>query len=106
VDPRQPTSTNTLSVVALSEKTVDTTNGERKTGLGRSAIEWLAKAQRSRDAIDATCARREKDASKAAKIPRQRGGNREATHDCAFLEPLAFPPDLPPVILREVGLVD
>jgi len=21
------------------------------------------------------------------------------THDCAFLEPLAFPPDLPPVIL-------
>jgi hypothetical protein len=26
-------------------------------------------------------------------------GNREATHDCAFLEPLAFPPDLPPVIL-------
>jgi hypothetical protein len=25
------------------------------------------------------------------------------THDCAFLEPLAFPPDLPPVILSEFG---
>jgi hypothetical protein len=28
------TGTNTLSVVALSEKTVDTTDGERETGLG------------------------------------------------------------------------
>lgn len=25
------------------------------------------------------------------------------THDCAFLEPLAFPPDLPPVILMDLG---
>lgn len=31
------TGTDTLSVVALSEKTVDTTNGERKTRLGGSA---------------------------------------------------------------------
>lgn len=30
------TSTDTLSVVALSEKTVDTTNGERETSLGRT----------------------------------------------------------------------
>jgi hypothetical protein len=29
---------------------------------------------------------------------------REQTYDCAFLEPLlAFPPDLPPVILDELG---
>lgn len=34
------TSTNTLSIVALSEKTVDTTNRERKTSLGRSPEEW------------------------------------------------------------------
>ena len=26
------------------------------------------------------------------------------THDCAFLEPLAFPPDLPPVILMDLEL--
>lgn len=31
------TSTNTLGVVALTEKTVDTSNGERETGLGRTA---------------------------------------------------------------------
>jgi hypothetical protein len=31
------TGTNTLSVVALAEKTVDTTNGERETGLGGTA---------------------------------------------------------------------
>lgn len=31
------TGTDTLSVVALAEKTVDTTNGERKTRLGGSA---------------------------------------------------------------------
>lgn len=30
--------TNTLSVVALSEKTVDTTNGERETSLGRTPM--------------------------------------------------------------------
>jgi hypothetical protein len=29
---------------------------------------------------------------------------KDATHDCAFLEPLAFPPDFPPVILK-VGVV-
>lgn len=37
------TGTDTLSVVALAEKTVDTTNGERETGLGRTAgmeSEW------------------------------------------------------------------
>ena len=31
------TGTDTLSVVALSQKTVDTTNGERETGLGGTA---------------------------------------------------------------------
>lgn len=33
------TSTNTLSIVALSKKTVDTTNRERETSLGRSPEE-------------------------------------------------------------------
>jgi hypothetical protein len=32
------TSTDTLSVVALAEETVDTTDGECETGLGRSAV--------------------------------------------------------------------
>ena len=26
------------------------------------------------------------------------------TYDCAFLEPLAFPPDLPPVILSDLDV--
>ena len=37
------------------------------------------------------------------KINKPKG--RENTHDCAFLEPLAFPPDLPPVILRDLLVV-
>ena len=36
-DLSRPTSTNTLSVVSLSEQTVDTTDWECETGLGRSA---------------------------------------------------------------------
>lgn len=34
----QLTGTDTLSVVALAEKTVDTTNGECETGLGRTPM--------------------------------------------------------------------
>lgn len=33
------TSTDTLSIVALAEKTVDTTDGESETGLGRTTVE-------------------------------------------------------------------
>jgi hypothetical protein len=40
------------------------------------------------------------------KKTRQRHQNNEGsgvvTYDCAFLEPLAFPPDLPPVILIDL----
>jgi len=36
------------------------------------------------------------------KVPCKQG--EDATHDCAFLEPLAFPPDLPPVILMDLDL--
>jgi hypothetical protein len=43
-----------------------------------------------------------KDASKASKVPYKQG--KDATYDCAFLEPLAFPPDLPPVILMDLDL--
>lgn len=32
--------THTLGVVALAEKTVNTTDGERETGLGRAPVEW------------------------------------------------------------------
>jgi len=32
------TGTDTLSVVALPQQTVDTTDGERETGLGRTAV--------------------------------------------------------------------
>lgn len=33
--------TDTLGVVALAEETVDTTNGERETGLGRAAVKGM-----------------------------------------------------------------
>lgn len=36
------TSTDTLSVVALSQETVDTTDGECKTGLGGSAVDCIS----------------------------------------------------------------
>lgn len=35
------TSTDTLSVVALAEETVDTADGESKTGLGRTTVQTL-----------------------------------------------------------------
>jgi hypothetical protein len=35
------TGTNTLSVVTLAEETVDTTDGERETSLGRTPVWWL-----------------------------------------------------------------
>ena len=44
-----------------------------------------------------------KDASKAPQVRCKQEG-KDATHDCAFLEPLAFPPDLPPVILMDLDL--
>jgi hypothetical protein len=44
------TGTDTLSVVALAEKTVDTANRERETSLGRTAIETVSR-QRSRSAF-------------------------------------------------------
>jgi hypothetical protein len=36
------TGTNTLSVVSLPQKTMNTTDGESETGLGRTALRWLA----------------------------------------------------------------
>jgi hypothetical protein len=42
------TGTNTLSVVALSEKTVDTTNRERETSLGRTPVENMCKLRDQR----------------------------------------------------------
>lgn len=43
----------------------------------------------------------EKDASRSFEVQVNKRGS---THDCAFLEPLAFPPDLPPVILMDLDL--
>lgn len=40
-----------------------------------------------------------KGASVLMTLIRQKNGE---THDCAFLLPLAFPPDLPPVILMDL----
>lgn len=36
------TSTDTLSIVALSQETMDTTDRECETGLGGSAIDWVS----------------------------------------------------------------
>lgn len=66
------TGTDTLGVVALPQKTVDTTNRERETSLGRTAKMMLIRLRR--------------DCS-------------VATYDCAFLEPEALPPDLPPPVI-------
>jgi hypothetical protein len=78
------TGTDTLSVVALAEQTVDTTDGERQTGLGGATEETrVSRAGRKR-----------------------RVETRVATHDWAFLEPEALPPDLPPpVILKDLDWV-
>lgn len=64
------TGTNTLGVVTLAQQTVDTADGEGETGLGRAAGGVSLAV-----VVDVT------------------------TYDCAFLLPLALPPDLPPVIV-------
>jgi hypothetical protein len=76
------TGTDTLSVVALSQKTVDTTNGESKTRLGRTA------------AI-------ESDLIYPSIVMETNAWNAsiEFTYDWEFLEPEALPPDLPPPVI-------
>ena len=44
------TSTDTLSVVALSQETVDTTDGECETGLGRAPV--IEEGQQIRSRLD------------------------------------------------------
>jgi hypothetical protein len=87
--------TDTLSVVALAEETMDTTNGECETSLGRTAIRgglamnaswsecWTSQmvGRQSKSGFGKRCAQQGK------------------THDCAFLEPLALPPDFPPPVI-------
>jgi hypothetical protein len=82
--------TDTLSVVALAEKTVDTADGEGQTSLGRTAVDGkrsqkMALQNKGLDPKNIT----------------RRMGWWKDTHDCAFLEPLALPPDLPPVIFAK-----
>ena len=89
------TGTDTLSVVALTEKTVDTADGERETSLRRTTIKILANYRLTRLAP--------KVGFSKPKTMNTRANDVKGTYDCAFLEPLALPPDLPPpVILMDV----
>jgi hypothetical protein len=72
------TSTDTLGVVTLAEQTVNTTDGEGETSLGRTAANQVSVYIRNQ---------------------RVELRSRWETYDCAFLLPLALPPDFPPVIL-------
>jgi hypothetical protein len=86
-------STDTLSVVALSQETVDTTNGERETSLGRTTVA-KKKMVSTYSRVKSGCGPR-----------RTRREHPGYTYDWAFLEPPeALPPDLPPpVILKVMG---
>ena len=90
------TGTDTLSVVALAEQTVDTADGERQTSLGGTTEKEGSAAVRSGWSTV-------KDATRRVQNTAVKGGPSRETHDCALLEPLALPPDLPPpVILMDV----
>lgn len=92
------TGTDTLSVVALAEKTVDTADGERQTSLGGTTVEQRSETGRMRWG-------KMRDAIKTRPNQGSQGWTGSSTHDCALLEPLALPPDLPPpVILIVVGV--
>lgn len=68
------TGTNTLSVVALAEQTVNTANRERQTGLGGTTARVSSWTEKPR-------------------------AQHNKTYVCEFLEPLALPPDLPPPVI-------
>jgi len=93
------TGTDTLCVVALPEETVDTTDWECETGLGRTAVMMseCAEASEGRVVLDG------KSASKGGGSHGD-GLQSVKTYLCALdLAPLALPPDLPPVILMDLG---
>jgi len=69
-------STDTLGIVALPQQTMNTTDREGETSLGRAT----GKTELAE--------------------PGARTG--DITYDCAFLEPLALPPDFPPPVIFAV----
>lgn len=86
------TSTDTLGIVALAEETVNTADGERQTSLGGTAAD-------DETSVDSLTEQGERIRDRRVESGLQKG----CTHDCALLEPLALPPDLPPVILKGLG---
>ena len=101
------TGTNTLSVVALTEQTVDTADGERQTSLRRTAADEMSVMRKWEREYESGSDRKETRQKRVGcDSPRWTSKCREqwgSTHDCALLEPLALPPDLPPpVILMDV----
>ena len=85
------TGTDTLGVVTLAEETVNTADGESQTGLGRSTEgRELARIKLKR--ADTSLENRMKSEMERC----------VTTYDCAFLEPLALPPDLPPPVILKV----
>lgn len=90
------TGTDTLGVVALAQQTVDTADGERQTSLGGTAADGDMSVHGPETERGET----------TRKTRRKRWVEWRSTHDCALLEPLALPPDLPPVILIEVWGVE
>lgn len=89
------TSADTLGVVALAEETVDTADRECETSLRRTAI---GKGQLNDTGHVWQCAK--------FKLSLRIASRKEQTYDCAFLEPLALPPDLPPPVILMLFLGD
>jgi len=77
--------------------------------LWKNGWEELAFVRRKRNpkrkSIEPNSFKMRRDASKRIEIDAQASTGWKATYDCAFFEPLAFPPaDLPPVILKDLDL--
>ena len=110
------TGTDTLGIVTLAEKTVDTADGECETGLGRAAEKKLARCSIRNasgnpilqpEGFEEPFGKKEPQIRKAqiaCRVSRGWESLRE-TYDWAFLPLLALPPDLPPPVILNVFLV-
>ena len=81
-----------------NKKTVDTTDGESETGLGRTTVEGKRLVEKL-EMRNGQLGPGPANQARSSRFGYATGRMGEKTHDWAFLAPLALPPDLPPPVI-------